>query len=254
MFTQDDAKNLVKLVAAGNDAQAQFAVSGLRARFQARITDLEQRKAFVYLLARFGKSFHFLTCFFAYAPPIGEFAVFAEYIGPQLIKQGSVSELMKQIRQTEVVKAAVKYQGEVHSAGTVKLKPSKGTKTAGPPTKKVSVQDMVAWSTTTGEHPGHRIPPFQPPAKSPCRSRPPASLILLLSRIMPSCRQPSSRQPWKSSRNVLLGRTASLSCPSCSARTSWTSTRLTAPYVASWKTPGWSTPLQTSTSKNCGVK
>ena len=40
-----------------------------------------------------------------------EFVTFAEYVGPQLIKQGSVSELMKQIRQTEVVKAAVEYQG-----------------------------------------------------------------------------------------------------------------------------------------------
>jgi type I restriction enzyme R subunit len=144
VFTPDDARNLVKLVAAGNDAQAQFTVSGLRARFQARITDLEQRKTFVYLLARFGKSFHFLTCFFSYPPAIGEFATFAEYIGPQLIKQGSVSELMKQIRQTEVVKAAVQYQGEVRTAGTVKLKSGKGNKAAGPPPKKVSVQDMVA--------------------------------------------------------------------------------------------------------------
>src|ERR1039457_1301698 len=144
VFTPDDAKNLLKLVAAGNDAQAQFVVSGLRARFQAKITDLEQRKTFVYQLARFEKSFHFLTCFFTYPPALGEFAAFAEYIGPQLIKQGSVSELMKQIRQTEVVKAAVQYQGEVHGAGTVKLKPGKGAKTAGPPMPKVSVQDMVA--------------------------------------------------------------------------------------------------------------
>jgi len=144
VFTPDDAKNLLKLITAGNDAQAQFVVSGLRARFQTKITDLEQRKAFVYQLARFEKSFHFLTCFFTYPPAIGEFAAFAEYIGPQLIKQGSVSELMKQIRQTEVVKAAVQYQGEVHSAGTVKLKPGKGAKTAGPPMPKVSVKDMVA--------------------------------------------------------------------------------------------------------------
>jgi type I restriction enzyme R subunit len=144
VFTPDDAKNLLKLVAAGNDAQAQFVVSGLRARFQAKITDLEQRKTFVYQLARFEKSFHFLTCFFTYPPALGEFAAFAEYIGPQLIKQGSISELMKQIRQTEVVKAAVQYQGEVHGAGTVKLKPGKGAKTAGPPMPKVSVQDMVA--------------------------------------------------------------------------------------------------------------
>jgi len=75
---------------------------------------------------------------------VKEFATFAEYVGPQLIKQGSVSELMKQIRQTEVVKAAVEYQGEVRSGGgEVKLKPGTGKKGSGPPPKKVSVQDMI---------------------------------------------------------------------------------------------------------------
>ena len=93
--------------------------------------------------ARFVKSFHFLTCFFTYAPEIKEFATFAEYVGLQLIKAGSVSELMKQIRQTEVIKAAVEYQGEVRSGGPVKLKPGNGTKGSGPPPKKVSVQDMI---------------------------------------------------------------------------------------------------------------
>ena len=122
----------------------QFSVNALRTRFQAKIAELEDRKAFVYLLARFVKSFHFLTCFFTYAPEIKELATFAEYVGPQLIKQGSVSDLMKQIRQTEVIKAAVAYQGVTTSASPVKLKPGKGKKGTGPPPKKVSVQDMIA--------------------------------------------------------------------------------------------------------------
>ena len=50
---------------------------------------------------------------------------------------------MKQIRQTEVVKAAVEYQGVTTSGGPVKLKPGKGKKGTGPPPKKVSVQDMI---------------------------------------------------------------------------------------------------------------
>ncbi len=143
IFTQTDAHDFVTLAASGTDAQMQFAVSGLRVRFQARLTSPEDRKAFVYLLGRIVKSFHFLTCFFTYPDEIKELVAFAEYVGPQLIKQGSVSELMKQIRQTEVVKAAVEYQGEVRStSGAVKLKPG-GGKTAGPPPKKVSVQDMI---------------------------------------------------------------------------------------------------------------
>lgn len=144
VFTQKDAADFAKLVAAGTDAQVQFFISALRTRFQAKIVALEERKPFVYLLTRYVKSFHFLSCFFTYASELREFATFAEYVGPQLIKQGSVSDLMKQIRQTEVTKAAVEYQGVTTSSGPVKLKPGKGKKGTGPPPKKVSVQDVIA--------------------------------------------------------------------------------------------------------------
>jgi type I restriction enzyme, R subunit len=144
VFTQKDAADLTKLLATGADAQVQFSVNAMRIRFNTKITDLEKRKTFVYLLARFVKSFHFLTCFFTYAPEIKELAMFSEYVGPQLIKAGSVSELMKQIRRTEVIKAAVEYQGVESGGGTVKLKSGKGKKGSGPPVKKVSVQDMIS--------------------------------------------------------------------------------------------------------------
>ncbi|MDZ7583031.1 MAG: hypothetical protein U5R30_21245 [Deltaproteobacteria bacterium] len=76
---------------------------------------------------------------------VKEFAAFAEYIGPQLIKQGSVSDLMKQIRQTEVVKAAVRVSGRGprRRTGEVKLRPGGGGKGQGPPPRKVSVRDMI---------------------------------------------------------------------------------------------------------------
>ncbi len=144
VFAQKDAADFVKLVTIGTDAQVQFFINALRTRFQAKIADSGERKTFVYLLARYVKSFHFLTCFFTYAAELKEFATFAEYVGPQLIKQGSVSDLMKQIRQTEVVKAAVEYQGVTTSGGPVKLKPSKGKKGSGPSPTKVTVQEMIA--------------------------------------------------------------------------------------------------------------
>ena len=61
VFTQTDAHDFVTLAATGTDAQIQFAISGLRVRFQARRTSPEDRKGFVYLLARLVKSFHFLS-------------------------------------------------------------------------------------------------------------------------------------------------------------------------------------------------
>ena len=143
VYTRKDGTDLGKLLATGTDAQVQFSVQALRTRFQANIPDLEGRKAFVYLLARFVKSFHFLTCFFTFTPEIKELATFAEYVGPQLIKTGSVSELMQLIRQTEVIKAAVPYQGVESGGGTVKLKPGRGQKGSGPPPRKVTIQDMI---------------------------------------------------------------------------------------------------------------
>ncbi|MEI7458895.1 MAG: DEAD/DEAH box helicase family protein [Pirellula sp.] len=143
VFSQKDAADVVVLLKTGTDAQVQFQVNALRTRFQAKLVEWEERKSFVYLLARFVKSYHFLTCFFTYPPEIQEFVTFAEWVGPQLVKVGTVSELMKQIRATIVTKAAVQYQGVMTSGGPVKLRPGGGKGGAGPVPAKVSVQDVI---------------------------------------------------------------------------------------------------------------
>lgn len=143
VFSQKDAADVVALLKTGTDAQVQFQVNALRTRFQAKLVDWEERKSFVYLLARFVKSYHFLTCFFTYPPEIQEFVTFSEWVGPQLIKAGTVSELMTQIRATIVTKAAVQYQGVMTSGGPVKLRPGGGKGGAGPVPAKVSVQDVI---------------------------------------------------------------------------------------------------------------
>jgi type I restriction enzyme, R subunit len=142
VFTQYDAKNLIKMLASNNDAVVQTIVNGLRMRFQSKIKEYEKRKEYVYLLARLVKSYHFLTSFFTYPLEIQEFVAFAEYVEPQLIKQGGVSELMKQIRATEVEKTAVKYIGEIKGFGSIKENTRKWKKGGSPP-KKISVHDMI---------------------------------------------------------------------------------------------------------------
>ncbi|MBP9058788.1 MAG: type I restriction endonuclease subunit R [Rhodoferax sp.] len=144
VFTQKDAADIGRLLGVGTDAQVMFAVNALRIRFQSNVADMEERKAFVYLLAKFAKSFHFLTCFFTFSAEVKELATFADYVGPQLIKTGSVSELMQLIRKTEVIKAAVDYMGVTTSGGPIKLKPGGGRPGSGPPPVKVSVQEMIA--------------------------------------------------------------------------------------------------------------
>ena len=143
ILTQADATEFAKLTVSGTDAQMQSFINTLRTRFQTIITDSEARKAYAYLLARYVKSYHFFTSFFTYAPELREFATLAEYVGPQLIKQGSVSDLMKQIRQTEVTKAAVEYLGIASGTGVVKETPRSTKKWSGNPPKKISVQGMI---------------------------------------------------------------------------------------------------------------
>jgi type I restriction enzyme R subunit len=144
LFTQADAPPVVELIKANNDANLQTCANDLRQRFQTHITDQEERKSLVYLLAKFVKSYHFLSSFFSYEDAVKEFVAFCEFIGPQLIKAGSVSELMKLVRATVVEKAAVTYEGEVKMPGGLKKsKPSKGGGGGAPPVTKVSVQDMI---------------------------------------------------------------------------------------------------------------
>lgn len=145
LFTQEDATQVVYLIKANNDADLQSYANELRKRFQAHITDIEERKSFVYLLAKFVKSYHFLSSFFSYEKTVKEFVAFCEFIGPQLIKAGSVSELMKIVRATVVEKSAVTYEGEVEMPrGLKKPKTTKGRGGGAPPIKKISVQDMIA--------------------------------------------------------------------------------------------------------------
>jgi type I restriction enzyme, R subunit len=91
------------------------------------------------------KSYHFLNSFFSFEAHLGEFVAFCEYVGPQLIKEGSVSELMRQVRATGVAKALVTYEGEIEMPAGMKKPRSGGGGGGGtPPVKKVSVQDMIA--------------------------------------------------------------------------------------------------------------
>jgi type I restriction enzyme R subunit len=143
IFEQKDAASIVDLIAARDDARLQFAVNRLRTKFNDTLTTIDERKEFVYLMAKYAKSYHFLVCFFQYPPEHGIFAAFADYVGPQLIKRGTVSDLMRQVRNSTVVKASVKYKGEYSIAGLTKIKGGKIGGGGAPPPKKVTVQDVI---------------------------------------------------------------------------------------------------------------
>jgi type I restriction enzyme, R subunit len=117
VFVQKDADELARFKEGGDDARVQAYVSMLKLQFEEKITTADQRNVFVHLLAKYVKSYYFLSNFFTYQQTLRTFAVFAEIVGPQLIKRGTVSELMKQIHATSVVKAAVRDLGETTMLG-----------------------------------------------------------------------------------------------------------------------------------------
>jgi type I restriction enzyme R subunit len=93
-------------------------------------------------LEKFVKVYYFMAGFFHYPAEILSFVGLAELVGAQLIKKGSVSDLMRQIRKTTVVKANVTYVETVCSGGPVKLSP--GGRTGSPvPVKKITIQDAI---------------------------------------------------------------------------------------------------------------
>ena len=144
VFDQADAQAFGKLLTAKDDAAIQAEVLQLRLRFQAALGEAEQRKSFVHLLGKFVASYHFLSCFFSYDYALQQFVDFAEVVGPQLIKAGTVSELMKQVRATTVVRASVQV------LGVVGPEPGKGGGKAGgrggaggSPPPRVSIGEML---------------------------------------------------------------------------------------------------------------
>lgn len=99
LFTDIDAQQLLKLLAEGNDGNTQSEINRYRQRFIFAYEKAEDRRAFVYKLASFVKAFNFLSSFYQYSEEIERFVLFAEFVQTQLIKEGSASELMEDIRK-----------------------------------------------------------------------------------------------------------------------------------------------------------
>ncbi len=145
IFGHPEAEEVVDLIKRNQEAELATKVQDCKLKFEAAIADFEERKSFVHLLSKLSKSFHFLSAFFSYEPEVSTFVAFCDYVGPQLIKQGSVSELMKLVRATVVERSAVFENGTVEMpTGQQKPKPRQGGGGGAPPVKKVSVQDMIS--------------------------------------------------------------------------------------------------------------
>ncbi len=145
LFTDADASRFVKLLEQRLDAVIQTAVNLCPQRFLFQFDDLTKRKAYVYELAKLVKAFNFLISFYQYEEAIEQFVLFAEFIQPQLIKEGSESELLKAISKVKLIKANVTYKGitENQPGGIKESLRSRGGNTAPSPVVKSSIQSTI---------------------------------------------------------------------------------------------------------------
>ncbi|WP_298581234.1 DEAD/DEAH box helicase family protein [uncultured Luteimonas sp.] len=144
VFEQKDADEMVRRLEGPDDAGRQQLVAELKKVFEERLADGQPRRDFVNLLTRYVQRYYFLANFFTFPDGLARFARFAEYVGPQLIKQGTVSELMERIRATGVVR------GQVEDLGEKRLEPRQpGTpgspkpRAGGGSPPQVTVADMI---------------------------------------------------------------------------------------------------------------
>ena len=115
----------------------------LRSCFQERVKDLGDRKDYVLLLAKYVKQIDFFKKDFDFGESMMKMYIFADIVGRQLIKQGTMSDLMQAMRHTEVTKASVQFVGVRSGNAQVMLKPSRKGHGPGVPQKKVTVQEMI---------------------------------------------------------------------------------------------------------------
>ena len=143
VFSKDEVETFASLVESGApDAVIQYRISALRTLFIARRPDLETRKDYVHLLMRYVKQIDFFRREYSFGKEMLALYVFANVAGRQLIKQGTLTDLMQAMRHTEVVRANVKFVG-VRSGVPVTLKPSRKGGGIGAPTAKITVQQMI---------------------------------------------------------------------------------------------------------------
>lgn len=142
-FTADEIAVFAAFARTATDAQIQYRVVALRQLFQTRVPDFEPRKEYVQLLAKYVKQIDFFRKSYTFGAELMDAYLFAAIVGVQLIKQGSLSELMQAMRHTEVTKASVQFVGVRSGGGASPLKPSRKHGGPGVPQKKVTIQEMI---------------------------------------------------------------------------------------------------------------
>lgn len=143
LFSGEQIYELLSYYREDKDAEMMNLINQMRARFTTTIQDLDERKSYIYLMEKLVKQYHFLSAFFLFETEIMELALFSEIVGPQLIKQGGESELIKALQKIGLSKANVEYKGvKAFTGGTKKRKPSGGGSDGNPPPK-ATLTDMM---------------------------------------------------------------------------------------------------------------
>lgn len=143
VFDDSDVVNLLGHIAAGNDAEVMSLCAEYRQRFNDKLVDAESRKKYVLLMHKYVRLYNFLTAFYTFESKLAEFSTFASVVAPTLIKIGTVSTLLEELKHVDLTKASVKYEGEKYIPAEERK--SKGGRKGGPGTEppKATIQEMI---------------------------------------------------------------------------------------------------------------
>ena len=103
-------------------------IQDCRIKFKEKLPALEAQKEYVGLLRRYTKSYYFIANFFQLEDHLKEFVNFSEVLGELLIRKGKVSEIKQFLKNVELTKGAVKYEGLKTNISVVKNRKKTGLK------------------------------------------------------------------------------------------------------------------------------
>lgn len=143
IFNQQTAEETVQIIESKNDADMESQASTSRTLFQSKVQNTEEANEYINLLKKFNGTEVFLSNFFEIPDKLERFSMFCEFIAPQLLKQGTESDLKKILKSIYVSKTGVSFVGEKTLTGEYGKKSKPGNGSGPDHIAKVTVSDVI---------------------------------------------------------------------------------------------------------------
>jgi len=142
VYNLDTANKTVEIIRSASDTDIQIQANKLRTLFLDKIKETERQKEYIGLLSKYSATCIFMSNFLQLKDKHMVMGIFTEFIVPQMMKEGSESELKKIMQGIYVTKSAVSYVGEKQLEGTYRKEKGQSREGNGKP-QKVTVKEVL---------------------------------------------------------------------------------------------------------------